>query len=153
MFQAEWEYVARPWLLMDGSTDRFVFLLIFWGVKNQGLLCFPFCLESHKADLRKRHTYSFSAKAFLLPLSASPMLNAALPQLARAPPHLQIKYLLFLSQVDLLSSPAPSLVSVKENPHSSLPAFLNPVYLFPTLAQLESCLISTLGVSEMSSTR
>lgn len=56
----------------------------------QGLLCFSFCLENHKADLRKRHRYCFSAKVFLLPLSASPspMLNAALPELVQASPHL-----------------------------------------------------------------
>lgn len=155
MFQAEQEYTARPWLLVYGSTERFEFLLLFQGGENGGLLCFPFFLENHKADLRKRHMQIFSSKAFLLLLSASPspMLNAALPELPQAPPRLQIKHLLFLSQVDLLSSPALSLVSVKENPRSSLPAFLNPAYLFPTLAQLESCLISTWAVSEMSSTR
>lgn len=36
MLQAGWEYIARPWLLMYGSTGRFVFLLIFEGA-NQAI--------------------------------------------------------------------------------------------------------------------
>ena len=130
MFQAEREYTGRPCLLQvhsHGTSGR--------GTHTVPLLRLSYC------PLMPPHLLQ------QMPLSENWNGHQCLQHC------MCIKYILFLSQVDLLSSPALSPVSVKENPRSSLLAFLNPAYLSPTLAPPESCLISILGVSGMSSTR